>query len=102
MAGACAIELAILHNFTWHYFTTWRDRVRHTVKDYLLRLAGYNAATASIDFLVNLSVLWILTRFLGIHYLVANLIGMACGPLLKFFVNEWLIFRRGEKSDRQI
>ncbi|HMA63288.1 MAG TPA: GtrA family protein, partial [bacterium] len=26
VAGAIAIELAIIHNFTWHYFVTWNTR----------------------------------------------------------------------------
>ena len=94
VAGGCAIELAIIHNFTWHYFRTWRERVRFQVRDYVIRLVQYNAVTASIDFLVNLTVLWALTKYVGIHYLAANLIGMLGGPIFKFLANEYLIFRK--------
>jgi len=91
-AGACAIELAIIHNFTWHYFRTWRERVDFSVPDYLKRLIKYNFITASIDFIVNLGLLWVLTRYVGMHYLIANGIGMLGGPVLKFLANEHLIF----------
>ena len=94
LAGACAIELAIIHNFTWHYFKTWRERVIHSIPDYLRRLLQYNAVTASIDFVVNLTVLLVLNKIFGLHYLLANLIGMSAGPILKFVANEHLIFRR--------
>lgn len=93
-AGASAIELAIIHNFTWHYFRTWRERVEHTVRDYLQRLMKYNLITASIDFIVNLSVLWAFTKYLGMHYLIANILGMIAGPILKFVANEFLVFRK--------
>jgi dolichol-phosphate mannosyltransferase len=93
-AGACAIELAIIHNFTWHYFLTWRDRVAHTARDYFTRLLKYNLVTASIDFVINLTVLYVLVKFFGIHYLVANIIGMLGGPIFKFLLNEFLIFGR--------
>ena len=94
-AGAAAIETAIIHNFTWCYFVTWKDRVDRTVKDYFLRLVRYNLVTASIDFVVNLGTLWALTTFAGVHYLLANLLGMLAGPLFKFLANEFLIFKRG-------
>ncbi len=99
LAGALGIETAIVHNFTWHYFFTWRDRVDRTAKDYFLRLVRYNLVTASIDFVVNLGILWALTTYAGVHYLVAHLAGMLAGPVFKFFANEFLIFRRGKDEE---
>ena len=93
LAGACAIELAIIHNFTCHYFKTWKDRVAHSGKDYFLRLVKYNGVTASIDFLVNLTVLYILTKYFNVYYLLANGLGMLAGPVLKYLANEYLVFR---------
>jgi len=93
LAGACAIELAIIHNFTWHYFKTWKDRVAMNVKDYLFRLLKYNGVTASIDFLVNLTVLIVLTKYFDVYYLLANGLGMLAGPVLKYLANEYLVFK---------
>ena len=93
-AGALAIEIAIIHNFTWHYFFTWKDRVAGNPRDYFSRLLRYNLVTASIDFIVNLGILWGLVTFAGVHYLLADLAGMVAGPLFKFVANERLIFKR--------
>ena len=101
MAGVCAIELAIIHNFTWHYFLTWRERVARKPGDYFARLLKYNLVTASIDFVVNLTVLYVLTKFFGVYYLVANVIGMLGGPVLKFLANEFFIFRHRSQVEER-
>ncbi len=98
IAGACAIEIAILHNFTWYYFRTWRDRVKHTPGDFLRRLWQYNLITAGVDFVFNLGTLSALTHFFHWNYLVADLLGMMIGPIIKIFVNELLIFRKPGKD----
>lgn len=98
-SGACAIELAILHNFTWHYFVTWRERITSPhARDYFSRLWRYNLVTASIDFSVNLTVLYLLNHFMGMHYIAANAIGMACGPVFKYLANERLIFKAAARK----
>ncbi|HOR03139.1 MAG TPA: GtrA family protein [Candidatus Syntrophosphaera sp.] len=91
-AGAIAIEVAIIHNFTGHYFITWKDRVSRSPKSYFLLLLRYNIVTASIDFVINLGILWLLTHFLGVHYMVANIAGQILGPLFKLLANEYLVF----------
>ena len=100
-AGAAAIETAIIHNFTWHYFVTWRDRVDRSARDYFLRLLRYNLVTASIDFVLNLGVLWGLVKLAGVHYLLADLAGMVAGPVVKFFANEFLVFREAGSDDER-
>lgn len=94
IAGAMAIELAIIHNFNWFYFRLWRGRVQRSPRDYFLRLIKYNLATASIDFIVNLGILYYLNTYCGFHYLVADIIGMLAGPIFKFTMNEFVIFRK--------
>jgi putative flippase GtrA len=100
LAGAIAIEVAIVHNFTWNYFITWKTRVKRTPKDYFLLLVKYNIVTASIDFVVNLGTLWILNKFFGVNYLLADLIGQLLGPLFKFFANEFIVFPQNEVEKR--
>jgi len=95
-AGALAIELAIIHNFTWHFFVTWREEVITGFSRYFAYLLRYNAVTASIDFVVNWGTLWVLATFAGVHYLIAGALGMVAGPFFKFLANEYLVFRKGE------
>jgi putative flippase GtrA len=92
LAGVIAIEIAIIHNFTWNYFVTWKNRVLHSLPDFLSLALKYNIVTASIDFTVNLGILWSLTHYLKINYLIADLAGQLVGPIFKFLANEFLIF----------
>lgn len=103
IAGACAIEVAIIHNYSWHYFVTWRDRVGHTFKDYAFHLVEYNLIISSIDFVMNLGILWFLTSYLNVHYLLANFLGMLGGPVFKYVFSDLVIFKNrtaniGEKD----
>ncbi|MBP7205504.1 MAG: GtrA family protein [Candidatus Cloacimonetes bacterium] len=100
IAGFIAIEVAIIHNFTWHYFLTWKASITPSFKNFMLLLAKYNVVTASIDLVVNLGILWLLTKFLGVHYLVADIIGQLVGPFFKLLANEYLVFPKlhGKKT----
>ncbi len=92
IAGALAVEVAIIHNFTGHYFITWKDRISRSPRNYFQLLLRYNLVTASIDLVVNLGILWLLTHFLGVHYLIASITGQLLGPLFKLLANEFLVF----------
>jgi len=93
LSGALAIEASIIHNFTWHYLVTWRDRVARTRIDYFYRLIRYNLVTASIDFVMKLGIIWGLTHYFHIHYLISDLISMLFGPIFKYAANEFIIFK---------
>ena len=93
-ASMMAIEVAILHNFLWFRWWAWKDRIHRP--SFFKHLLFYNAATGVVDLVANVSVLWALSTFAGVHYLLANLAGMIAGPFIKFWLNEKFIFR--EKS----
>ncbi len=90
-ASIMAIEIAIVHNFVWMRYWAWRDRTDRP--PFVKQLLFYNAATGAVDLAANVSILWVLSTFFGVHYLVANILGMAAGPFIKFWLNEKLIFR---------
>ena len=98
-ASVMAIEIAIIHNFIWYRSWTWRDRPNKP--PFFQQLIKYNIATGAVDFLGNVSVLWILATFLNIHYLLANILGMIAPPFIKFWLNEKVIFKASpDDSDR--
>ena len=93
-ASLAAIEIAIIHNFLGMRYWAWRDRGAGGNRPPLLRqLLLYNVATGVVDLCVNVSVLWMLYRFFGVHYLLANLAGMIMGPFVKFWLNDKVVFR---------
>jgi putative flippase GtrA len=93
-AAAIAIELAIIHNYSWHFFITWKHRVKRQFSIYIIKLLKYNILTASIDFYVSLGILSLLVSHINIHYLIANSLAMTAGFLIKFILNETIIFKR--------
>jgi len=92
-ASMIAIEVAIIHNFIWHRQWAWAERNNGHKKSFFRQLLLYNAATGAVDFSVNISVLWSLSTFLNVHYMLANIVGMCAGPFVKFWLNDKIIFK---------
>ncbi|HEY3295553.1 MAG TPA: GtrA family protein [bacterium] len=93
-ASLLAIEIAILHNFIWLRYWAWSDRKTDNQRPpFWKQLIVYNLATGAVDLMANVTILWVLATLFGVHYLVANIIGMILGPFIKFWVNDKLIFK---------
>jgi len=86
-----AIELSILSNFTLNDRWTWRDRQK---KHYLMRLFQYHLSVGITAIAVNWGLLIVLTEFVGLYYLVSNLLGIAAGTLLNYTLNDLWTFRK--------
>lgn len=93
-ASMMAIEIAIIHNFIWHRYWTWKDRNGNSNQSFLRQLLTYNLITGLVDLLVNVSVLWLLTTAFGVYYLISNIAGMIAGPFIKFWLNEKIVFKK--------
>jgi len=94
IAGAIAIELSILSNFMLNNFWTWRD---FRAKSFIKRLLQYHSVSF-IAGLVNYVILISLT-YIGLHHLVANLIGIACATLINFVLNNHWTFAKKISAD---
>lgn len=92
-ASLLSIEIAIIHNFIWHRYWTWKDRKSDHPLPFLKQLIVYNLMTGLVDLVVNVTILWVLTTFFGVYYLIANIAGMIMGPFIKFWLNEKIIFK---------
>jgi putative flippase GtrA len=96
LATACAVEIAVLHNFFWHEHLTWADVVsalRGGVWDRLLR---FHAANGFISLFGNVTLTWILVRWTPTPYLAANAASVAICSVLNFVVGDRLVFRKGD------
>jgi putative flippase GtrA len=93
-ASLLAIEIAIVHNFIGLRLWAWGDRQDHGHRPPFFRqLLLYNAATGIVDLAVNVSILWLLYKLFGVHYLLANIAGMIMGPFFKFWLNDKIVFK---------
>lgn len=88
---ALAITLATINNFYWNRRLTWRDR-----KDEVHHSSAYLFAKYVMAAALSIAVQTLTTKWLAMHmhYLLANLIGIALASVVNFVANDRLTFRR--------
>lgn len=85
LSSAIGIETSIITNFILNDKWTFRDRSEG--RGGMLR-RGIKFNTVSVaGLLINVSVLYLCTEFLGIYYLLSNLVGILAAFLWNYFVN---------------
>ena len=92
-SAVLAIGVAILTNFLLNDAWTWRDRTRRPSSDgFLTRLLRYYLV-AAVAGVVQWSVLKLMTESADLDYRLSNLVGIAAGLVINFFVNNVWTFR---------
>jgi dolichol-phosphate mannosyltransferase len=84
ISSPLAVELSILSNFTLNDLWTFRDRRGRLGLE--ARLGRFHL-TAAGGFVINYALLWSLTEFRGVHYLLSNLVGILGGFVWNYCVN---------------
>ena len=93
ISSVIAIEASILSNFTLNNLWTWKDRKSGHV---IHRVIRYHAAAGITAITVNWFLLLIFTEIAGVHYLLSNIIGIGCGMVSNFLLNDLWTFRTRE------
>ncbi|MFH0847809.1 MAG: glycosyltransferase family 2 protein [Chloroflexota bacterium] len=88
LASALSIELSILSNYNLNDLITFRDRRKPGLGSFLSRALRFNLVSLA-GAGINWVTLLFLTNVLGVHYLVANLIGILLATLWNYIVNSW-------------
>ncbi|MBI2831625.1 MAG: glycosyltransferase [Chloroflexi bacterium] len=92
LASALSAETAIISNFTLNDIFTFRDRRSPGVKAKLNRFWKFNLiCLAGVG--IKVGVLSLLYNFAGMHYLLANLVGIAVATLWNYLLNTWVTWR---------
>jgi dolichol-phosphate mannosyltransferase len=89
-ASPIAIEISILSNFLLN--NIWTFRRRNTRVGLGSRIFRYHLVTGLAG-LVNYGILLLLAKVFGVHDLIANLIGIAVGTFINFFLNSLWTWR---------
>ncbi len=83
-----AIELTLLHNFTWHTHYTWRDRTNSGSR--LQQLLRFHLANGLISLVGNLILMRLLLHHTHLALLPANLIAILCCSVANYIAgNHW-------------
>jgi putative flippase GtrA len=94
VATALAVEMAVLHNFTWHERYTWRDRSSVNWTDVAGRLLRFNLSTGMISLLGTTSIVKYLVTQHSFPVFVANVIAIPCCSMLNFLASDLLVFKK--------
>ena len=97
VATAAAVEAALLHNFVWHEFWTWADRVACCRDGLLGRLVRFHIANGLISLIGNLVLMRVLVGVLTMNFLAANAIAVAVSSILNFLAGDRLVFQGSMK-----
>ncbi len=90
-ATAAAIELALVHNFIWHWHYTWRDTPR-TAR--ILRFLRFHLAAGLISMPGNLLLTRLLVGEAHVPILVANIVAVLSCSVPNFLLgNRWVFAR---------
>jgi len=88
-----AIEVSILSNFMLN--ESWTFRKRPKKNSLTNRLASFNLACA-IGAVLNYIILVGLTEIFHLHYLLSNLVGIACATLWNYFMSATWVWKSAE------
>jgi len=80
-ASAAAVEVAIAHNFVLNNRWTFNQK-----KLSLGRFFKFNTVSL-VGLLITVSAVFVLVNHIGLHYLVANLLGIGLATLWNFGLN---------------
>jgi putative flippase GtrA len=98
LASAVAVELALLHNFVWHFNYTWRDRRDHS--DWFSQLLRFHFSNGLISMIGNLALMNFLVHQAHLPVLASNVVAILCCSLLNFGLGELWAFRGGAEVVR--
>ena len=98
IASPIAIELSILWNFTWNNF--WTFKKRDASATWIGRLIRFHVV-AGVAGLANYAALLVLVSVLGVWDVLANLIGIAFGTLINYFMNSLWTWKEIPKTSSQ-
>jgi dolichol-phosphate mannosyltransferase len=96
VAITVAVLAAVSHNFVWHERFTWRDLPRERR---FKRWLSFHLSTGTVSVLTNVGVTMIVMNVTGFPVVPANIIAVAIGSLVNFWVNDRLIFRPAPALD---
>lgn len=95
-----AIEVAILHNFTWHSRWVWADR-RYGAPGLTTQLLRYHLGTLFSSYVVTLAAGWLLLQVLPdwpLRETISHLGGIGCGMVSNFLLADGWVFARVKRK----
>ena len=97
IATPLAVTGAVLHNFLWHRFWTWRDRANATSLP--RTFAAFVLSNGLVSLVGNQIMMAILVGRLGVPVLPANMAAIGTCSVLNFFLADSLVFLTPDRPE---
>ncbi len=88
LSGFIGIEAAVLLNFMLNRSWTFKDRGTRGLRSVLTALYR-DHAVRFVGIVLDLVILWILTSYVGVYYLLSQVIGIGVAMLWNYGGNQW-------------
>lgn len=98
IATAAAVEVAVLHNFTWHQRWTWAERAVPGATATGARLARFHLANGALSFAGNLLLMRVFAGMMGMDLVAANLLAITTCSVMNFIAAEYFVFTRNTRD----
>ncbi len=96
-ATAAAIEITLLHNFTWHLHYTWRDRRDESTLP--AQFVRFHLSNGLVSMLGNLALMRVLIDEARLPLLAANCVAILCCSIANFCLgDQWAFAVRAQTS----
>jgi putative flippase GtrA len=93
-ATVIAVEIAVLHNFVWHEWWTWRDRPASSLTAVGGRLARFHLANGLISIVGNLALMRLFAGTLEADPVAANIVAILLCSFVNFGASELFVFKQ--------
>jgi len=88
-SSVVAIEIAILMQFLMNDRWTFKETKTQHVEQFIKRVFKSNVWRSG-GLAVNIGVLYLLTEYMGVYYLLSNIVGIICAFLLNYILESRL------------
>jgi putative flippase GtrA len=93
VATALGVESALLHNFVWHQYWTWRDRPAHSARTTVVRFMNFHLVNGVVSLAGNVGLTAFWTGVAGLNPLVSNVIAIIACSIVNFAASESFVFQ---------
>jgi dolichol-phosphate mannosyltransferase len=94
ISGLFGIEAGLLSNFFLNRSWTFKDRQGRGLR-FVLTALYRDHAVRFVGIVLNILILWILTSFFGLYYLISQIIGIAVAMFWNYGGNQWWTWEAG-------
>ena len=88
-SAVVAIEIAILMQFLMNDRWTFKETKTQHIEQFITRIFKSNVWRSG-GLAVNIGVLYLLTEYMGVYYLLSNIVGIICAFLLNYILESRL------------